>query len=75
VPSDRKAPKRARCSAGPAATAVTVAVALVTSSPLSRVLGNFFLGFNKPQTPARLFASIDDAEVWLRSFIVQDRER
>lgn len=61
--------------AGPAATAVTAAVALVTSSPLSRVLGNFFLGFNKPQTPARLFTSVDDAEVWLRSFLVADRER
>jgi len=49
--------------AGPAATAVTVAVALVTSSPLSRVLGNFFLGFNRPETPARLFTSVEAARV------------
>ena len=51
--------------AGPAATAVTVAVALVTSSPLSRVLGNFFLGFNRPEKKnaltAAMYAALADA--------------
>lgn len=55
--------------AGPNATAVTLAVALVTNSPLSRVLGNFFLGFNRPETPARLFTSVEAAERWLRTFM------
>lgn len=54
--------------AGPAATAVTRAVALVVASPVSRVLGNFFLGFNRPATPARLFTSVDEALAWLRTF-------
>lgn len=54
--------------AGPAATAVSLAVALVIASPLSRVLGNFYLGFNKPQTPTRLFTSPIEAEGWLRTF-------
>ena len=54
--------------AGPAATAVTLAVALVIDSPLSRVLGNFFLGFNRPETPARLFTSVDEARAWLDTF-------
>jgi hypothetical protein len=54
--------------AGPAATAITLAVALVIESPLSRVLGNFFLGFNRPETPARLFTSVDEARAWLTTF-------
>jgi hypothetical protein len=51
--------------AGPDATAVSLAVALVIGSPLTRVLGNFFLGFNRPAMPTRLFTSIAEAEVWL----------
>ena len=54
--------------AGPAAAEVTVAVALLIESPLSRVVGSFFLGFNRPQTPAKLFTSVEDAEKWLVSF-------
>lgn len=54
--------------AGPAATAVSVSVALIIASPLSRVLGNFYLGFNKPEVPTRLFTSLPDAEAWLRTF-------
>jgi hypothetical protein len=55
--------------AGPAGTAVSVAVAMIIASPLSRVLGNFYLGFNRPETPTRLFTSQDEAEAWLSSFI------
>ena len=47
---------------------MTLAVALVIDSPLSRVLGNFFLGFNRPETPARLFTSVDEARAWLNTF-------
>ncbi|MBX7190928.1 MAG: hypothetical protein K1X94_02665 [Sandaracinaceae bacterium] len=52
--------------AGPEADAVSSAVALVIGSPLSRMVGNFFLGFNRPNVPTRLFTSVDDAESWLR---------
>jgi hypothetical protein len=43
-----------------------LAVALVTNSPVSRVLGNFFLGLNKPSMPVRLFDREVDAVTWLR---------
>ncbi len=42
------------------------AVALVVGSPLSRAIGNFFLGFNKPAMPMRLFSEDEDALEWLR---------
>jgi hypothetical protein len=53
--------------AGPGATRVSFAVALLVSSPASRVLGNFFLRFNRPETPTRLFSSAAEARTWLLS--------
>lgn len=42
------------------------ATALLVGSPLSRALGNFFLGLNKPQMPTRLFTDEVEALAWLR---------
>jgi hypothetical protein len=55
--------------AGPATAAVASAYALVVGSPLSRVIGNFFIGLNKTAAPTRLFNSCDEARVWLGQFI------
>lgn len=60
--------------AGHEATRVTQALALIIDSPLSRMLGNFYLGFNKPQTPSRLFTSVADGEAYLRTFLEQSRD-
>jgi hypothetical protein len=51
--------------AGPVAARVSAAVALLIGSPLSRVLGNFYLRFNRPETPTRLFSSEEEARAWL----------
>lgn len=51
--------------AGPDATRVSLAVALLISSPLSRAIGNFYLGFNRPEVPTRLFTNEDSAIAWL----------
>jgi hypothetical protein len=45
-----------------------LAVAVLVGSPMSRVIGNFFIGFSKPGVPTRLFAAEDDAIAWLREF-------
>jgi hypothetical protein len=45
------------------------AIALLVESPLNRAIGNFFMGFNKPQTPTRLFTSEAAALKWLREFL------
>jgi hypothetical protein len=42
------------------------AVALLVSSPVSATIANFFMGFNKPLTPTRMFMSEDKAIAWLR---------
>jgi hypothetical protein len=42
------------------------AVGLLTTSPISRVIGNFFLGLNRPPHPIRMFTSEEEAIAWLR---------
>ena len=50
------------------------AVALLVDSPLSRVIGSFFLGLNKLPVPTRIFTSEEQALAWLRSFIEREKE-
>jgi len=44
------------------------ATALVVNSPVSRVIGNFFIGLNKPITPTQLFTDPHKAIKWLHTF-------
>src|SRR5215212_6277647 len=44
------------------------AVAIVIASPMSRVIGNFFIGFGTRSVPNRLFTSETEAMEWLKSF-------
>jgi len=55
--------------AGEEGAKITRAVALLIGSPLSRIMGNFFLGLNKPSFPSKLFASEEEALLWLRGFL------
>ncbi len=44
-------------------------MAIMVRSPLSRVVGNFFMGLNKPIVPARLFDDEQDAVDWLKNYL------
>jgi len=55
--------------AGPDTAAVQSAAALVVKSPLTKAIGNFFMGLNKPLIPTRLFTSETEAVDWLRTFL------
>jgi hypothetical protein len=50
---------------GPEAARAALAVALLVGSPVSRVLGNFFLRFGAHRVPTSLFTNEDDAIAWL----------
>src|SRR5437762_3194721 len=52
--------------AGPETAKVDTAAALLVKSPLTRAIGNFFMGLNKPLFPTRLFTTEADAIAWLR---------
>lgn len=45
------------------------ACAFIVSSPVSRVIGSFFLGLNKLPFPVRLFTSDEGALEWLKEFL------
>jgi hypothetical protein len=51
-----------------------LALALVVKSPVSKVIGNLFLGLNKPSYPVRLYISKSEAIEWLKTFLkkIQD---
>ena len=48
---------------------VVKAFAMILSSSLSRLIGNFFLSFHKPAVPVKLFDNEDKALIWLKGFI------
>lgn len=43
-----------------------MATAIVARSLATRIAGNFFIRFNQPPTPTRLFASEEEAVKWLK---------
>jgi hypothetical protein len=45
------------------------AMALLISSPVSRIVGNFFLGLNRPAVDTRLFTSEEEAARWLKPYV------
>lgn len=46
-------------------TDVATKVAIFVRSPLSRTIGGFFLGLNKPARPMRMFTDGSEAVAWL----------
>lgn len=51
---------------GPEAERAYKAVALIVNSPVSKMLGNFFIGLNKPTMPLQLFNTEQEAIAWLK---------
>jgi hypothetical protein len=50
-------------------TCLSSQTALVVGSPVSRVIGNFFVGLNRPKYPCKIFDEAEAAEAWLRGFV------
>jgi len=44
------------------------AIAMLIKSPVSRIIGNFFLGLNKPVVETQLFTSKQKALGWVEKF-------
>lgn len=53
--------------AGEEHAAVFTKCALVVTSPISKIIGNFFLGANKPLRPTRLFTNVEEGLQWLKN--------
>lgn len=48
--------------------AIQRATALLVKSKITKVIANFFMGLNKPITPARMFTDVGEAQQWLKTF-------
>ncbi|MFN3916174.1 MAG: hypothetical protein ACK4K0_00415 [Flavobacteriales bacterium] len=46
--------------------------AFVVKSLAQKILGNFYLKFDKPNVPSRLFNNFEDAYAWAKTFITKD---
>jgi hypothetical protein len=65
----RSATREARELAGGAnVVAITLRMALIVKSPVSRVLGNFFMTVTNPKYPTRVFTDEAAARSWLREY-------
>ncbi len=53
--------------AGDEMAKIAIAMALLVGSPVSRVLGNFYIGLNRPSCPTKLFTDEAAALEWLLS--------
>lgn len=58
----------------PGHTPGLVAIALLIGSPMSRVIGNLYMGFTKSDIPTRLFTSDADALQWLETFPIREAQ-
>ena len=56
-----------KLGAGPRPASVTSKLALLVGSPLSRLIGNFFVRVSRPAYPTRLFSEEELARRWLMS--------
>ena len=48
---------------------VVKALALISSSPLSRMIANLFFGLKPPSYPVKFFSNEKEAKEWIRQFI------
>lgn len=46
-----------------------LAMAFIIGAPISRVVGNFYIGLNKPIYPTKLFNDKEKAFKWLKEFL------
>ena len=51
------------------AAKVASAAAIIVGTPVSRVLGNFYIGISNPHLPSRLFSSESEALEWLKGYL------
>ena len=55
-----------RYFSGPEHATIYTKCALMITSPIGKIIGNFFLGANRPIKPTRLFTSRKEAIAWLK---------
>jgi len=52
-----------------AKNSIAAGAAILTNSPISKMVGNLFLKFNKPEFPSKLFTDREKALLWIKEQI------
>jgi hypothetical protein len=65
----KSADKDARNYLAKEGSSYTKGVAVMVDSPMSKIIGNIYLGLNKPTTPTRLFTDKNEAVEFLKQFV------
>jgi hypothetical protein len=47
---------------------ISQAIAIVASSPATKLIANFFIRFHRPLVPTKIFTSPQEAKAWLLTF-------
>src|SRR5687768_5882136 len=47
----------------------TKGVAVVVDTPMTKIIGNFYLGLNKPVAPTKMFTAKEEALAFLKQFV------
>lgn len=48
---------------------IVKAMAIVSASPLSRMIANLFFGFKPPSYPVKFFSNEEEARVWIKQYL------
>lgn len=48
---------------------ITKAMAVISGSPLSRMIANLFFGLKPPQYPVKFFSNEKDAKAWIKQYL------
>ncbi|WP_276368957.1 hypothetical protein [Chryseolinea sp. H1M3-3] len=65
----KKADKEARDFLAKEGSSYTKGVAIIVDSPMTKIIGNFYLGLNKPTTPTKMFTDKREALEYLNQLI------
>ena len=67
-PNSRPPAKDMRDFVAEQLSSIAKAMAIVTSSPLSRMIANLFFSFKPPSYPMKMFTSEEEAVAWVRQY-------
>lgn len=48
---------------------VTMAMGIISTSPLSRMIANLFFGLKPPKYPVKFFSNQTDAKTWIKQYL------
>jgi len=65
----KSADKSARDFLAKEGSSFTKGVAVIVDSPMTKIIGNFYLGLNKPTAPTKMFTEKPEALQYLNQFL------